>query len=158
MSLLTLFQWLDGLPFNQVLHQSDWASPVNNLLHLLSLVVFAGALVIVDLRLLGHGLTQEPVAQVARSAQPWLIGGFLGLLLTGIPALTATAMMQYYNSVFWWKMDVLLAGLVFTFTVRRRVALADEGRVGHWPRVVVGLVSMGLWAGVAVSARLIMLL
>jgi hypothetical protein len=158
MSLLPLFQWLDSLPFNQVLHKSDWLSPANNLLHLLSLVVFAGALVIVDLRLLGRGLTQEPVAQVARNAQPWLIGGFLGLLLTGIPALTATAMMQYYNSTFWLKMDILLVGLVFTFTVRRKVALADEARVGPWAKVVVGLLSMALWTGVATSARLIMLL
>ena len=156
MSLLPFFQWLDSLPFNKALHVSDWLSPANNLLHLLSLVMFAGALVIVDLRLLGRGLTQEPLAQVARNAQPWLIGGFLGLLVTGIPALTATAMMQYYNSTFWLKMYILLAGLIFTATVRRKVTLANEARVGHWAKVV-GLVSMALWAGVAISARLIML-
>ena len=157
MSLLPFFQWLDRLPFNQILHMSIWLSPANNLLHLLSLVVFSGALAIVDLRLLGYGLTEEPVAQVARNAQPWLIGGFLGLFLTGIPALTATAMMQYYNSTFWVKMDLLLVGVIFTFTVRRKVALADQARVGHWAKVV-GLVSITLWVGVAMSARLIMLL
>jgi hypothetical protein len=157
MSLLPFFQWLDSLPFNTALHQSDWLSPVNNLLHLLSLVVFAGAVLVVDLRLLGRGLTEEPVGQVARHAQPWLIGGLLGLFVTGIPALTATAMMQYYNSTFWVKMDLLLVGLIFTFTIRRKVTMADEVRMGHWAKVV-GLVSMALWAGVAMTARLIMLL
>ena len=157
MSLLPFFQWLDRLPFNKTLHASIWLSPANNLLHLLSLVVFAGALLIVDLRLLGRGLTHEPLAQVARNAQPWLIGGFLGLLVTGIPALTATSLMQYYNTTFWVKMDILVVGLIFTFTVRRKVTLADEARVGHWTKVV-GLVSMAIWAGVAMTARLIMLL
>jgi len=66
-------------------------------------------------------------------------------------------MMQYYNSTFWVKMDILLVGLVFTFTVRHKVAMADETRVGHWAKVV-GLVSMVLWGGVAMAARLIMLL
>ena len=154
MSLLPFFQWMNDLPFNKVLRTSDWLNPANNVLHLLSLVVFAGALLIVDLRLLGRGLTQEPLADVARNAQPWLIGGFVGLLVTGIPALTASAMMQYYNSTFWLKMDILLVGLLFTSTVRHKVARADEGRVGHWAKVV-GLVSIALWAGVAMSARLI---
>jgi hypothetical protein len=157
MSLMPFFQWLDSFGFNRFLHQSDYLSPANNLLHLLSLVVFAGALVIVDLRLLGRGLTKEPVAQVARAARPWLIGGFLGLLVTGFFALTATAMMQYYNSIFWLKMYILLAALIFTVIVRPLVIRAGEARVGRWAKVV-GLVSMALWAGVAISARLIMLL
>ena len=157
MSLMTFFQWMDSLGFNKFLHESDYLSPINNLLHLLSLVVFAGALVVVDLRLLGRGLTKEPVVQVARAARPWLIGGFLGLLVTGFFALTATAMMQYYNSTFWLKMYILLAALIVTFIVRPLVIRSGEARMGHWAKVV-GLVSMALWAGVAISARLIMLL
>jgi Family of unknown function (DUF6644) len=157
MTLMSFFQWLESFGFNKYLHESDYMSPINNLLHLLSLVVFAGALVVVDLRLLGHGLTKEPVAQVARAARPWLIGGFLGLLVTGFFALTATAMMQYYNSTFWLKMYFLLAALVVTFIVRPLVIRSSEARMGHWAKVV-GLVSMVLWAAVAISARLIMLL
>ena len=66
---------------------------------------------------------------MARDAQPWLLGGLVVLVLTGIPAMMATATLQYGNSVFWVKMYLLALGLVFTFTVRRRVAFADEGRV-----------------------------
>ena len=158
MDLLPLFQWLDSLPFNNTLRESEYLSAANNLVHLLSLAVFAGALVIVDLRLLGTGLKDLPRARVARDAQPWLIGGFLGLLVTGFLALAPTAMQQYDNSTFWFKMGLLAFGLVFTFTIRRYVALADEARVGRVLPKIVGLVSIVAWMGVAAAARLIMLL
>jgi hypothetical protein len=158
MYLLPFFQWMDGLPVSTILQESAYLSAVNNLVHLLSLVMFFGAMVVVDLRLLGTGLKDLPRARVALDAQPWLIGGFLGLLVTGFFALVPTAMQQYYNSTFWFKMDLLAFGLIFTFTIRRYVALADEARVGRVLPKIVGLVSIVVWAGVAVSARLIMLL
>lgn len=158
MSLLPLFQWLDRLPFNTLLRDSEYLGAANNLVHLLSLVVFFGAVAIVDLRLLGCGLKDQPLAQVARQAHPWLIGGFSGLFVTGFFALTATAMQQYGNPIFWVKMDFLVVALVFTFTVRHKVARLDETSVGRFWGRVVGIVSLVLWASVALSARFIMLL
>jgi len=157
MSLLPLFQWMASVPFFQGTW-SDYLGPGLNVVHLLAMVVFTGALLIVDLRLLGGVLKQHPVAPIARDAQPWLVGGFLMLVATGIPAVMATAMTQYRNPMFWYKMYFLLAGIIFTFTIRHRVARADEARLGPiWPKVV-GLVSIALWGTVAASARLIMLL
>lgn len=151
--LLPLFEWMEGLA---VYGSSVYLGPAVNLVHLLSMVVFAGALLIVDLRLLGRGLTHRPTADVARDAQPWLVGGLVGLTLTGIPALMATATLQYENSVFWFKMYVLILAVIFTFTIRRRAALADEARLGRWG-ALVALLSIAMWASVAASARLIML-
>jgi len=123
-----------------------------------AMCTFMGALLMVDLRLLGAGLTNQPVRQVARSAQPWLIGGLILLTLTGIPAVMTVALEEYANPVFWFKMYVLLAALIFTFTVRRRVATADEARVPPVWRKVVALVSIVLWMSVAAGGRLIMYL
>jgi hypothetical protein len=98
------------------------------------------------------------VKQVARSAQPWLIAGLVGLVVTGIPALMATATQQYANKVFWFKMYVLLAALIFTFTVRRGVTQADDRRVGPVWGKLVALISIVLWMTVAAGGRLIMYL
>lgn len=156
MSLLPLFEWMEAVP----MFDDSWqyVGPAFNLVHLLSMVVFVGAMLMVDLRLLGQVLPRRPVAQIAREAQPWLVGGFLMLVATGVPAMIATALGQYYNPVFWFKMYVLLAATVFTFTIRHTVARADEARVGAVWGKVVALLSIGLWATVAASARLIMLL
>jgi putative copper export protein len=149
------FEKLNDLPLSAMIRESIWISPVVNVLHLLALVIFAGAILIVDLRLLGRGAREQPVRQVARDAQPWVILGFLGLLVTGIPQLISNAMREYFSAFFWFKMEVMVLALIYTFTLRRKVTQADEARVGPFWSKVVGLVSIALWACVAIPARLI---
>jgi hypothetical protein len=158
MSLEPFFLWMNNLPLSAYIRESEYLNPANNVVHLLSMVAFIGALAIVDLRLLGTGMKQPSLQRVARGAQPWLIGGFIGLLVTGFFALASTATGQYANRVFWWKMYILLAAVIFTVTIRHYVTRADETRVGPIWRMLVGLVSIVLWSSVAVSARLIMFL
>jgi len=158
MSLQSTFEWLEALAFSVSIRQSTWMSAMVNVVHLVTVTVLAGALLIVDLRLLGTGLTRQPVAQLARDARPWFMGAFLGMIVTGIPQLTSTAMKQYYSPWFWYKMELLVLAVIFTFTVRRWVVNADEGRVGPLRAKLVGLVSIVLWSGVAINGRLIGLL
>ena len=97
-----------------------------------------------------------PVAKVAADARPWMILGFLGLVVTGIPQLMQNAMREYFSEFFWLKMYVIPVALIFTFTIRQRVAMADESRVAPVMSKLTGLVSILLWiGGVAVPARLI---
>lgn len=156
--LLPFFQWMEQLPFSVAIRESVWIGAVINVIHLLILVVLSGAVLIVDLRLLGRGTRHQPLAQVAREAQPWLIGALLGMAITGVPQVLSTAMKQYYSPFFWFKMECLLVTLIFTFTLRRQITLADEARIGPVWGKLVGLVSIGLWSGVAIPARLIGLL
>ena len=72
--MLPFFQWMQDLEISGVMRNSPWIGPGVNILHLLALTMFAGALLMVDLRLLGTGLTRQPLAPLARAAQPWLIG------------------------------------------------------------------------------------
>ena len=153
--LLPFFEWMEGLA---IFAGSVYLGPAVNIVHLMGMVVFLGAILIVDLRLLGTGLTRQPTASVARDAQPWLIGSLVVLILTGIPATMATATQQYTNSIYWVKMYLLALGLVFVFTIRRRVAFAEEGRVPSVAKKAVGLVSIVIWLSVAALARLIMMI
>jgi uncharacterized protein DUF6644 len=153
--LQPFFEWMYGLG---VYKSSIYLGPGINLVHLVAMCTFMGALLMVDLRLLGAGLTNQPVKQLARSAQPWLIGGLIMLTLTGIPAVATVATEEYANPVFWFKMYVLLAAIIFTFTVRRKITSADEARVPPVLRKLVALVSIVLWMSVAAGGRLIMYL
>jgi hypothetical protein len=80
------------------------------------------------------------------------------LVVTGVPALMATATAQYGNSIFWVKMYLLGIGVVYLFTLRRTVAYSDERRVGAGTAKIVGLVSIVIWLSVAALARLIMMI
>ena len=150
--LMPLFEWMESLA---VYGSSPYIGPIVNLIHLTSMVVFMGALLVVDLRLMGVGRS-VPLSQVARDARPWLIAGLVGIVLTGIPQLAERATDQYATSTFWVKMYLLAFGVIWLFTVRRRAVRQDDAR-GAWPKVVA-LVSMFSFLGVAALARLIMMI
>ena len=156
--LKPFFDWFQTLAFSVAFRQSVWMFAVIEAVHLLALAVFVGAVLMVDLRLLGFGVRERPVAQVARDAQPWLVGSLLALLITGVPMIMGNGEKYYYSDFFWQKMVVLVLGVVFTFTIRQRVALADEARVAPFWRKSVGIVSIAAWVFVAVWGRLIGLL
>ncbi len=151
--LLPFFEWCEATAIGQTIRESLWLFPVIESIHLLGLAMIGGAILVVDLRLIGFGLRHQPVAQLARSAHPWLVGSLAVMLTTGISLFLSESIRCYYSPPFWTKMELLLVAILFTFTVRRKVALADEKRVGPvWGRVVA-FVSLALWFGVGFSGR-----
>ena len=156
--LQPFFQWMGGLSFSQFFLTTVWPTPIIQCIHLIAVSVFAGALLIVDLRLLGRGLTSSSIPKLAGAAQPWLVGSFVVLVLSGMPQMMSTALKQYYSPFFWWKMEMVGLGLIVTFVVRKVIASKEEGHFGPvWPKVV-GIISISLWTSVTIGARLIGLL
>jgi hypothetical protein len=140
---------------SQAINESSWIFPLVQAFHLLALGFLAGAILMVDLRLLGKGFSQQPIARVARDARPWFIGSLVAMVLTGIPQFISLATKEYESPYFRWKMLFLLAALIWTFTVKRAVAYSPEGRFGGGLTKLVGLVSIVLWTSVAINGRLI---
>jgi len=152
--MLTWFEWLEHSWLGTAVNNSLWAFAVIEAGHLLALAVLGGAILVVDLRLLGFGLKEEPVSYVGRTAQPWLIGGLSAAIITGIPLLASLAAGKYYvNGAFWMKMYFFFAALIFTFTIRRAIVMGDELRANSTIGKVVGLVSVLLWSGVGIMGR-----
>jgi hypothetical protein len=153
MSLLPFFQWCYQTAIGEEIRESIWLFPVIEAFHLLGLGLTAGAVLLVDLRLLGAGLIKQPVAQLAAAAQPWLLGS-LALMFTSGGLLFLSEAIKCYNSpAFWVKMTSLLLVLLFTFTVRRRVT--RSGLTAERPLLgrAMALISLGLWFGVAWGGR-----
>jgi hypothetical protein len=153
MSLLPFFQWCYQTAIGEAIRDSTWLFPVIEACHLLGLGLTIGAVLIVDLRLLGVGLTRAPVGQLAAAAQPWLLGSLALMFSSGIPLFLSEAEKCYYSLPFWVKMTSLFLVLVFTFTVRRhvtRTGLPDKRpALGRWTAVT----SLVLWFGVAWGGR-----
>ena len=105
------------------------------------------------LRLLGFGIERQPAAQLWRDTWPWLVGSLTAMLASGMLLFTSEATKLYYHGAFWVKMISLLLATLFTFTVMRKVALAEPGRV-RLPRArAAALVSILLWSTVGVCGR-----
>jgi hypothetical protein len=152
MSLLPFFQWCYATGIGEAIRSSTWLFPVIEAFHLLGLGLTAGAVLIVDLRLLGVGLIRQPAAQLWAGARPWLLGSLTLMLTTGPLLFLSESIKCYYSFPFWVKMASLFLALLFTFTVRRRViqTLTSDRTL---PGRATALVSLCLWFGVAWGGR-----
>jgi hypothetical protein len=75
------------------------------------------------------------------------------MLLTGFALFVSEATKCYYSTPFWVKMTSLALAIAFTFTVRRKVSLTEDGRVRPALLKLVALVSLTLWFGVGAGGR-----
>lgn len=153
MSVLSFFAWCESSSVGEAIRDSRWLFPAIESVHLLGLAVIGGAVLVVNLRLLGFGVDRQPVTQLWRDTRPWLLGSLTIMVVSGLLLFTSEATKLYYHEAFWVKMTSLLLATLFTFTVLRKVALADQGRVSPFWNKAVALISILLWSGVGVGGR-----
>lgn len=151
MSLFQLFEAIEATWLGSTIKQSVWLFPAIEAVHLLGLALLGGAVLMLDLRLLGWGLSTATPAQLERQSRPWARAGLAVLLMTGAMLFASETLKLYGNPSFWLKMAALLTVLVYTATVRNPVARRTTN-VGLRSRFVA-CGSLLLWLTVAASGR-----
>ena len=159
MSLLGFCQWLERTPWSVALHESLWVYPMVESAHVLTLCLFLGTAVMLDLRLLGAVMRRVPFSELARRLLPWTAAGFAVMVVTGALLFYAIPVRTYLNVFFRIKVGMLvLAGLnvwVFHATLWRRVAEWDLAPVAPRRARAAGWLSLALWAVIVVAGRMI---
>src|SRR5438105_921714 len=153
MNLLAFAQWCEASTLGNAIRTSTWAFAAIKSVHLLALSAIGGAVLVVDLRLLGLGLRDQRVRDLARDAYPWLVGSLVVMLVTGVGLFLSEPTKCYYSTPFWVKMASLLLAMIFTFTVKWKMTRADELRISPMWYRLVALVSLALWFGVGAGGR-----
>ena len=155
MTLLDWCRWIQNSSLLVAMRSSPWLFPIVATIHLFGLSIIGGSVLVVDLRLLGLGLRRQPVSRLALDAEPWLLRGLLVSVPTGVLLFMCFATKYYYLTFFWVKMAALILVVIFTLSVRRRVAMASDADTSPWRRRLVALMSLFLWTTVAVGGRYI---
>jgi hypothetical protein len=159
MSLLGFCQWLGSTPGSVALHESIWAYPIVESVHVLTLCLFLGLTVMLDLRLLGVTLVRTPASEVEGRLLPLTIVGFAVMVATGALLFYAIPVKTYLNVFFRIKVAfLLLAGVnvaVFQRTIARSMPRWDADPVPPFRARLAGGVSLALWAGIVVAGRMI---
>jgi len=159
MGPLEVCRWLEGTRGSVALHESIWVYPIVESVHVLTLCVFLGMTVMIDLRLLGASFRATAVSQVYRRLAPWMVSGFAVMVVSGALLFYAAPVKTYLNIFFRLKMGFLLmAGLnvaVFHFLTSRTMPRWDLEEHLPLPAKLAGGVSLALWAAIAVCGRMI---
>ena len=138
------------------MRDSLWIFDITETIHTLGIILVAGTIMLVDLRLLGLGLRREPVSDVISRIVPWTLSGFGLMFFTGGWLFSAEASKLYHSPAFRIKMALLsLAGLnalIFHLTVYRKAAEWDGVPVRA---KIAGLLSLLLWICIIAAGRAI---
>jgi hypothetical protein len=159
MFLLSICQWVDSTRLSAIVRQSNWLFSTLDTMHTLGIVLVAGTIMLVDLRLLGLGLRSVPVAQLVARIVPSTLWGFGLMLLSGGLLFSSEAVKMYESPAFRIKMILLaLAGLnalIFHRTIYRDVAHWDPAAAVPARARLAGLLSLVFWIAIIAAGRAI---
>ena len=139
----------------QIMQTSKWDFALVETVHLLALATLGGSVLIIDLRLLGLVLKGESARTIGKDLGRILLGSLVLMIVSGVMLLSEEALKCYYSPAFRWKMALLIAAVVFYFTLHRK-ALQRTGKEAPtiWSRAVA-IISISLWLGVGIAGRAI---
>jgi hypothetical protein len=153
--LLPIFKWFDQSSIGTWVSDSSWLFPAIEAVHIVALTLLFGAILMLNLRLLGLILNDKPVAQLARQLAPWVLCSLVIILSSGILLFSSEAMKSYASVPFQVKMLFLFAAIIFHYTIYSRLTKAGEGSIRPvWYRLAAVL-SVALWLGVGIGGRAI---
>ena len=150
------FVALEQSGFAAAIRQSPWLYPAANIGHIVSLTFFAGAIAVMDVRLLGGLAATAPGPLLAR-ARLVAVAALAGKAVTGFLLFSAEASHLALNPVFQLKAVLVVAGLInvaiYELWAKRTVAHLDPGAAMPPRAKVAGLLSLGIWVAVAACGR-----
>ena len=156
MSFLAFFHWLAQTRIGLLMRDSTWGFAIVEIGHLLAIAIFGGAILLVDLRMMGFGFKTQPVSRVARELLPLTAGGVIVLAISGALLLASGPMRYYYNPAFRIKMLLFFIALIFHFVLQVRAARTTGERDKSSPlRKVAAILSLALWLSIGLAGRAI---
>jgi uncharacterized protein DUF6644 len=149
------FTWAQMSWWGTTVRESTWGFAGASVVLLFGIVLLVGGVFLMSLRLLGLIMRDRPVSRVARDLRGWTLVGLIMTLVSGTTMAVGHGLMPdlYESTAFWLEMELLLAALVFHFTLYRSVTSRDNAPPAL--RGFTAILALFLWFGVGVAGRAI---
>jgi hypothetical protein len=161
MADIALFlRWLEASPLGHAMRETGvWTYGIVNLGHILGIATLFGAILLLDLRMLGAWRTL-PLASLSRASVTAAATGFTLAVLTGIPMLATKAGDYIGNPFLLIKFPAIALALANVIVLHRSAAWqAHRTRALSLPEehrlAVHAALSLGLWLTVITAGRMI---
>jgi hypothetical protein len=128
------------------LNDAEWAFPLAECIHIGGIAIAVGSIALVDFRMLNLGLRHETAARILRYTEIWTVFALMFVLFSGFMLFISQSGVYRINPIFPIKMYVLIAALIYNFTVHRKVATMENS-----PPLLsrmVAAISLLLWVAV----------
>ena len=157
MSVLEFAQWIQDTDWASYLRMSAYLYPTVLSSHLTGIALFAGAILVTDLRLLGIVLRDQPASEVIRQLRWPKRIGLLIVATCGFLLASSKAEEYYYNAFFRAKLALLalvvVHALVFRGGVYNNAAALDQAKGMPGKAKLAAALSLILWISIACVGR-----
>ena len=157
--MLEFAVWLSETKWSIALHESLYLYPWIESTHVLSICLFFGTLLFVDLRLTGKVFNNLSVTDMNRKVLPLTLFGFLVMSVTGLLLFYAIPVRNYQNIFFRIKILLIVIAGINAFSFHRR--MSKEAKVWDKDSSIPSsmknsaITSLVLWSSVIISGRMI---
>lgn len=153
MELLPFFEWLESSLLGQMSKAYGGVYAMFQSIHLFSMALLGGCVLVTDLRLLGVILTDVPSKVISDNAHRWFKVAVITIILSGIFMMAGVAIKLHGNAAYWAKMIALATGIVFVFLVKRPLLSREHDQINPWILKSVAASSILVWFTVAATGR-----
>ena len=150
--MATLFDWLEATGIAKTIASSTTLTGALSAVHVVGFALVMGGALVANVQSIGALFPPRRTGDLDGSASRIILTGLSISVVTGILLFSARATDVGANGTFQLKMLLLIAAALFHFTVRRRAAARAK------PARAVGVLSLGLWLALAVTACAFILL
>jgi uncharacterized protein DUF6644 len=153
---MPLMKAIENSGFSTTISRSIWVFPAIEMVHMFGIVALVGATSILDMRLMGIFLREEPVTEMVHSTLKWAWIGAMTMIVTGVVMFASEATKLYTSSPFRLKMFLMvfaaINAIVFHTFAYRGVSKWEVGGT-PFPAKLAGACSLLLWFAIVAAGR-----
>ena len=153
-SIYPFFKWVDGTWVSKTINDSKWLFPAIEGIHIVALALLVGAVIVLNLRILGIGIRHRPVPELAKELAPWTFCSLIVILVSGVLLFASEATRSYHSAPFRIKIALLVTAIVFHYTISRRIVRRD-GADHSMLAKTAAVFAIALWVSVGFAGRAI---
>ncbi len=154
---LTTLQWMEQSALGSCVAQTSAGYYIMLAFHSLGLAMIVGALMVIDLRLLGvaRGISAKALPRFVNIG--WW--GFWINAISGVAVFFSEAEKMYYDNTFRWKLFLILIGVISTYIMNNKVlkpaAAGNAAKLHSGSAKLQAIVSLCIWLAVIIVGRMI---
>jgi Family of unknown function (DUF6644) len=154
-TLYPFFKWANNTWVGQTISNSTWLFPAIEGVHIVALALLFGAVLVLNLRLMGVLMRDRSLPQLSRELETWTLSSLIVILVTGAMLFASEAVKTFYSSPFRLKIVLLIAAIVFHYAISRRLMRKEDPELTPALGRIAGSVAIVLWLGVGFAGRAI---
>jgi len=150
--LVELALWISETPLNLWIVTHFWAIPIFQVVHILSIAMAFGSILMVNLRIYSAAGTNLTMLETSKRFIPWIWGSLVMLIISGIFMIIGEPIRELINPIFWIKMVLVVVAILFSLWFHNSVVKKADQGIGASARVGAIFVTI-LWCVIMLCGR-----